>query len=225
MADGGYAHGGHTHHSDAAEDASMIKRMVKKTALRAAGGRVKFRADRVQRKSGGRTRFHKGEKEIKGHDELQPFEGAADDAKSMKRARGGRAKHKGKTIVNVMVAPHPGAPSLGGPAPTMPPAPPAGPPLARPPMAPPPGAMPPGGPPMGPMARPPMPPPPGGLPPPGIVRKQGGRVRGRDKHISGSSAHVSGYSDGPAYQECTPNRPVDHAPGKMDTKDIGRGRV
>ncbi len=105
---GGMATGGYKH-SDEAADMALIRKKVKATALRAAGGRVKHRADRPRRASGGRVH-----KEQLGHDDLQPFEGAADDKRSMHRAKGGRAKHKGHTTVNVMVAPHQGGPSLGG---------------------------------------------------------------------------------------------------------------
>jgi hypothetical protein len=51
----GYASGGSVH-SDEAEDKAMVKRMVKKTALRATGGKVVARADRPQRASGGRVK-------------------------------------------------------------------------------------------------------------------------------------------------------------------------
>jgi hypothetical protein len=106
--------------------------------------------------------------------------------------------------VNVMVAPHHGAPALGGAAPLSPA--PSGAALPPPPPAMPPG-MPPGMPPPGLGARPPMLPP--GMPPPGMpMRARGGAVK-----------------DGPAYQEGKSHRPVDHAPGKQDTPDIGRGKV
>lgn len=88
---------------------------------------------------------------------------------AVKRANGGRAKKKGGTNVNVIVAPQ------GGATPPMPPPVIAGPPPAMPmPPKPPMGApgLPPGG---GPI----MPPPPG-LPPPGMVapRARGGRIDG-----------------------------------------------
>ena len=88
---------------------------------------------------------------------------------SLKRARGGRAKHSGRTNVNVIVG-------HGGQQPPMPMLPP--PPPPRPPMGPPPG-LPPGGPPPGMGAGPPPGLPPGGPPPglpPGLPRKRGGAV-------------------------------------------------
>lgn len=54
----GYAKGGAVH-ADEREDKAMIKNMVKKTSLKADGGRVKARADRPARKKGGRVN-HKG---------------------------------------------------------------------------------------------------------------------------------------------------------------------
>lgn len=197
---GGMAHGGHVH-SDESSDMALLRKHVKKSALRADGGRVKYRADRPRRAKGGRV----PPKEQLGHDDLQPFEGS-------RRASGGRAKHKGKghTTVNVMVASHPGAPSPGGaggpPIPTPAMARPAPPPPGMPPPGMPPGG-PPGMPPQGLGARPPMMPP--GMPPQGMpMRARGGKV-----------------TDGPAYMEGKNARPVDHAPGKMDGPDIGRGKV
>ncbi len=55
----GYATGGGVH-SDEAEDISLIRKKVKKSALRADGGSVKARADKVSRAKGGRV--HKGGK-------------------------------------------------------------------------------------------------------------------------------------------------------------------
>lgn len=117
----GYAHGGAVH-SDAAEDAAMIKRMVKPKALRAHGGKTKYRADRRAR--GGRTK-HKGAGKtvvnvITGHHQPQPG------------------------IAPPMMPPAAAGPPPGA-APAMPPRPPmAGPPVAGPPgagapMMPPPG--------------------------------------------------------------------------------------
>lgn len=88
------------------------------------------------------------------------------------RARGGRAKHKGSTHVNVIVAPQGGA-GAGGPPPGPSPqlaalAAGAHPPMGGPPM-PPPGAPPMGA---GPMA------PPSGGPPPMPMRARGGKVMG-----------------------------------------------
>lgn len=51
----GMAAGGSTH-SDEAMDRSLIKRMVKKTAMRADGGAVRQRADRPARAKGGRVK-------------------------------------------------------------------------------------------------------------------------------------------------------------------------
>lgn len=94
---------------------------------------------------------------------------------AVQRARGGRAKKKGATNVNVIVAPQGGggAPPMPMPPPAMAGPPPGGPPMPpKPPMGAGPMGMPPGaaGLPMAPGA-------PGGLPP-GIVppRKRGGRV-------------------------------------------------
>lgn len=121
------------------------------------------------------------------------------------RARGGRTKHKGKgTTVNIINSPqHPG----GAMPPMMPPpgALPPRPPMAPPPMMPPAGAAPP--PPMpgaGPMPPRPM------MPPPGMpMRARGGRIK-----------------DGPAWNTgLKAGTQVQHADGKSDGKDIGRGRV
>ena len=51
----GYAAGGGVH-SDEAEDIKLIRKKVKKTALRADGGGVKARADKVSRAKGGRVK-------------------------------------------------------------------------------------------------------------------------------------------------------------------------
>jgi hypothetical protein len=97
---------------------------------------------------------------------------------ALARARGGRAKHKGKgaTHVNVIIG-HPGAGAAAG---GVNPVPPVVGPAGGPPMPPP--GMPPGGPPPG------MPPglaagkPPGGIPP-GMIppRKRGGKVEHKDE--------------------------------------------
>jgi hypothetical protein len=94
------------------------------------------------------------------------------------RARGGRAKGKGATHVNVIVAPQGGAGAGAMPPPMMPPPiPPGGgmPPPPKPPMGAGPMGAPPGG---GPI----MPPPPG-MPPPGMMppRARGGRVKHADE--------------------------------------------
>lgn len=122
------------------------------------------------------------------------------------RARGGRTKSKG-TNVNVIIGSPAGAnaappPGVAGPMPV--PVPVAPPP--RPVMAPPPG---PGGPPMAAAG-------PGG-PPPGMpIRSSGGRA-----YASGGAV-----KSGPAFEEGKRlGTKVQHAPGKMDGKDIGRPRV
>jgi hypothetical protein len=118
------------------------------------------------------------------------------------RARGGRTKGKGKTVVNVIIGSHgqepPTPPPMAATGPTPPPPPPPAPP-PRPPMMPPGGMPPPMGPPpsapMGPMGAPPggMP---GGIPPqlaaalaarggqPGMMRARGGRIK--EKYGAGS---------------------------------------
>jgi len=112
------------------------------------------------------------------------------------RASGGRVKSKG-TVVNINVAPSgDGAHPMPVPVPA-----PAGPPPG-PPGMPPPGA---GGPPPGLPPRPPMP---GGGGPPMPMRARGG-----------------GIKSGPAWHEGLRNgTQVQHTDGKMDGKDIGRGK-
>lgn len=169
------AKGGRIAHDDAAEDAKMVRHMVKPGALKhhkASGGAVADRAD-----------------------------------KPMRRAAGGRTKHKSKghTNVNVIVAggqhpsgppmAPPAAPMAGGPAPgVMPP---------RPPMGPPPGAPPMGGPP--------------GMPPPGLgPRHDGGRA---------TYAKGGGVKSGGAWHEgVRSGTHVQHSDGKGDGKSIGRGK-
>lgn len=58
----GYASGGTVEHEheDEVADKKLVKRMVKKVALRADGGAVKARMDRPGRKRGGRTNKSKG---------------------------------------------------------------------------------------------------------------------------------------------------------------------
>jgi hypothetical protein len=194
---GGMAHGGYAH-SGEGSDMVPVRKKASKVVHRAAGGRVVQRLDRPRRAKGGKV-VGVDHKEQLGHDDLNPHEGASDDKRSMHRAKGGRAKHKGHTTVNVMVSPHGGVAPPGGAA--LPPPAPSG--AAPPPMP----AMPPGMPPPGLGARPPMMPP-GGMPPGMPMRARGGKV-----------------TDGPAYQEGKSHRPVDHAPGKMDGKDMGRKKV
>ena len=119
-----------------------------------------------------------------------------------KRARGGRTKHGGKTVVNVIAGGHPGmgAPPMmppPGAGPAVAPAMPPRPPMAGPPMGMPPGGMPPGAPPMGP-------------------RRSGGRA-----YASGGAV-----KSGPAWEEGVRNGSHPHnTPGKNDGKDIGRKQV
>lgn len=54
----GYAAGGAVEHDDEAEDRAMIKKMVKRSAMKAHGGAVKHRADKRAR--GGRANAKKG---------------------------------------------------------------------------------------------------------------------------------------------------------------------
>ena len=124
------------------------------------------------------------------------------------RAAGGRTKHKGKTVVNVNVAPHPGGAMPmampGGPPmmpPAMPPRPPMAPPMAGPPGAPP-GApgLPPGAPPMGAMG----------------MHKKGGRVQ---------RARGGSVKDGPTWNEGRKaGTQVQHSDGNTDRKNMGRGK-
>ena len=175
----GYASGGAVH-ADEAEDKKLIKRTVKKSAMKMDGDKPKHRMDH--------------------------------------RARGGRTKSKGKgTVVNVINTPgHAmgGAPGMmppGGMAPR-PPMP------AGPPPMPPQGAMPPAGMPPGGAMPPGMPPRPGMMPPPGMpIRAKGGRVH---------RAKNGAVKDGPAWKDgLRDGTQVQHADGKNDGKDIGRGRV
>lgn len=172
----GLRDGGPANHPDEPEDIALIKKEVRKTALkpaaRMAGGAVAPRADKpVRRARGGKIATPRG---------------------------------KGHTAVNVIVAPQQGAPGIM-PRPPMPAAPPGAglPPGAG---APPPGAMvppsamaagagppgaamPPGGLP-GVGARPPMAMPPGG---PGIMpRRRGGRVDDRDADDKAKGGKASG---------------------------------
>jgi hypothetical protein len=141
-------------------------------------------------------------------------------AKVKKLATGGRAgfarggKTKGKTVVNVVVAPQGGGGGAPGGPPMPPPMmPPPMPPPQRPPM-PPPGMMPPGGAPganinVMPSGGAPM----GaaGAPPPGIppgLRKRGGRV---------------GFSDGPQTSKRPPMADGHKNFGKGGTHDFGKG--
>lgn len=160
----GYASGGAVH-SDEAEDKALIKKEVKKTALKMDGKHPKERADR--------------------------------------RARGGRTKHKGsgKTNVNVIIAPHSGAPA-GGP-PMAPPGVGAAPMPPRPMPMPPPGA---GG-------------PPGAMPPPGMApHKSGGRAYAKGGAVKSGPGWTESMDDRKPYVSTDSNN-------KSDGKDIGRGKV
>lgn len=193
------ARGGHVTHDDEAEDRAVIKKMVKKKALRADGGSVKARSDKTPRRAkGGQVK-----KRAEGGPTVKPMlpsdmlaeaqrrhdqavkEGRSSTLTSQLyriqgeqgRARGGKVHHKGgKTNVNVIVAPGGKGPA----APMMPPAAAGLPPTAA-------ASMPP---------RPPMAPPPaqgqgapgvpglGGMP----IRKRGGKVE--------SSHHVKSHGVG-----------------------------
>ncbi len=107
------------------------------------------------------------------------------------RASGGRTG-KGKTVVNVVVAPHGGGQPSPVPVPVPHPVPVGGPPPAMPPAMPPGGmgAMPPG------IAGPPMGGGPAGLPPGLVGRKSGGRVHDMSKG-SGEEGDSAGKGSGP----------------------------
>jgi hypothetical protein len=189
----GYASGGAVH-EDEKQDKKLVKRMVKKSAIKIEGEKSKHRMDR--------------------------------------RARGGRTKSKGKgTVVNVINTP---GHAMGGAPGMMPPggAPmPPRPPMA-PPMPPPQGAMPPGG-------GMPMPPP-GAVP----IRAKGGRISsgtadpsepvGKMKRVMSGHPMIAkpqrarggSVKDGPAWKDGNRNgTQVQHADGKSDGANIGRGRV
>ena len=82
MAEGGYDHSMH------GTEMKPIRHKASKVVHRAAGGRVKVRADRPRRAHGGGVsarepeRFVKEQKHLK-HPTHKPYEGAPDDMKSM----------------------------------------------------------------------------------------------------------------------------------------------
>lgn len=175
----GYASGGgvNVSHEDEAEDKALIKKTVKKKALRMTGGKVNARLDRRAR--GGHVKAKRDDEDLDRE--------AEHEQRETKRARGGRTKH-GKTNVNVIVAPQGGHPGMapGGP-------PPMGPPPGM--GMPPPGAVPPHPPMAGPPGAPPMGIPPGGMSAPGgppLMHKRGGRA-----YKKGGRVHRAdgGYSD------------------------------
>lgn len=200
----GYASGGGVNvaHEDEAEDKALVKKMVKKKAMRMAGGKVNARLDRRAR--GGKIRDDDSDK----HDGVRDDETLDREAtreNRMKRARGGRAKH-GKTNVNVIVAPQGGHPGMA----------PGGPPMGAPPMMPPPGAMPPHPPMAPPMAGPPPGMPPGGMPAPGgppLMHKRGGRTYASGGGVKSGPAWAGGLRAGTQ---------ISHSPGKNDMADVGR---
>lgn len=188
------ASGGRVQHDDEAEDKALIRRTVKKAALKADGAKSKHRADRAPRARGGRTEAPNDVKAT-----LKKEAAVSAPTKEINRKRGGRVK--GKTIVNVNVAPQAG---VAGPAPMPMPVPPALAPAGAPPA--------PIGAPNALAAKPPMmgagapPVAPGPLP----MRKRGGRVK-----------------SGPAWEEGRKNgTQVSHDPGKNDLSpenlDCGR---
>lgn len=147
----------------------------------------------------------------------------------VKRASGGRAKHKGKgkghTTVNVVMPPHAG----GGAPPMMPPGgmPPPRPPVPAAPMGA--GALPPGvaPPPPGVLpgaAGPPIMPPRPGMPPMMPPRGIGGRTYAKGGKVEADEGgkHKTGAKDGPAWKTGlrAGTQPHPHSPGKNDQNDI-----
>lgn len=175
------ASGGSVEHSDERADKAIVKSMVKGASLKAAGGKVKARADRACRRKGGKVMKRRDDggavdsspppqRETVTTDNgatvgsgMRPNPNARYDPRTGKVkgfARGGKVKKGKGTNVNVIIAPQGGG---------MPPGPPPG--MAvKPPMMPPPG---PGGPPPG---APPMMPHKTG----GRAYQAGGRVKRAD---------------------------------------------
>lgn len=117
----GYASGGGVH-SDQAADAKLIKRMVKKPALKMHGHEAKPRADRVKRASGGRVKHGKHGKGTNVNVIIAPQGG---HGASPMQAGGPPMMPPGAPPPAAMpprppMMPPPGAPPMGG-APGMPP--------------------------------------------------------------------------------------------------------
>ena len=177
-------------HDDEAEDKALIRKEVKKDALRKgrdSGGLVGALEPTLKHNNGaagglggfGLSMLKRGGKA----ESTGAFQGQDPKGGREARAHGGRTK--GKTNINIIIgrghdAGAPGAMMPPGAMPH-PPVPPQFPPGGMPP-----GAMPPGGPPMGGM--PPSGPPPGAMPPPPMGRKRGGRTVADDmlEHGGGS---------------------------------------
>lgn len=157
-----FAKGGAVH-EDEAQDKKLIKKMVKKQDLKKEkkaeggfvhGGMPKKRLDKISRQT-----TKEGDQNT-----TQPYPPGKE-----KFAKGGAAKGKDKTQVNVIIG-HGGQPQPGQPMPV--PVPAGGPPMGAPPQA---------MPPRPPMAPPGMPAPGAGGPPPGMpMRAKGGSV---SKHV------------------------------------------
>jgi len=107
----GHKSGGAVEHGDEAADKSLVRRMVKKTAMRMDGGRVNGRADKPNRARGGRTKGH-------GKTNVNVIVGHPGPAGAM----------AGPGLVPPPMAPRlpPGAPPGMGPAGSLPPGGPAG---------------------------------------------------------------------------------------------------
>ena len=201
---GGMATGGAAH-ADEVEDKSLVRKMVKKVALRASGGAVKARSDRPARAWGGKV------------------------------GGGKKKSGKGHTVNVIVAPHPPGAPTppmvpgVAAAPPPMPPKPPMMPPgPGSSPGGPPPGlGVPPGGPPLPPNM------PPGMHYAGGRTRAKGGKVeagktpsklafttkgkRGDASKGNYEDADTAGIGKGRTL--------VQHDDGKQDTQNIGRGPV
>lgn len=236
----GYASGGAVH-ADAAEDAAMIKRTVKKSALKVDGNGAKVRSDRKPRKADGGSVGKKesaaGLMQRLGEESVSRFKNAsgpmakarefmssASDAMRQGRERsaeendgrkhGGAVKRArgGRTKAkHAKTNVNVIVAPQGGQHPPMP-----GPGAGMPPPMP------------APPPRPPMAPPPGPGGMPGAPPMGGAPMPGMPPRRTGGRAYASGgrVADGPAYKEGIKNgTQVQHTDGKGDGKDIGRGRV